>query len=533
MDRLIALVLLRLRLGLRSYLRARESLVALLLAVPGTLIFSGLVAAALYLGVRAVAASQPESLAPLLSAAATLVGATAVLSPLLSGVALVETPDAARLAHFPVSLRIVMLATMLANLVQPAVLAQLLPVTAVALALGGAGLGGVGAGVGVLLSLLLVIAVGQAAGLVLYALARNRRLHDLLLLVGLPVGFALSFLPFLLLGLGSGSLQRVFRLLTERDPCAFSPFAWGVRAGVAAAHGHALPALLNGSLALLAIAAMLGLSAALAKRIHRSEPLLASWTTRRSRARHRPWLPGSVGALVEKDLRTAWRDPGLKATLLLGLVGPFLLLFLFSRGSATLGPGMLLFFSLFVGQSPFGSNAFGHERRGIQLLLAFPIPRWKVLEAKNVVQLLLRLPALAVMGLAAGLLAPWTLLPAAAASVAAVWVVAAGVDNLHSVLFPIAAPAPGQNPTARTSGGRGMGAALLAAACLPLIWLVAAPFVFLAWLPYWLDLPQVWLISIPLAIAGALAVHALLVAVTARVLLRREPRVVARLLGEA
>ena len=533
MDRLIALVLLRLRLGLRSYLRARESLVALLLALPGTLILSGLVAAALYLGVRAVAASQPESLAPLLSAAATLVGVMALLSPLLSGVALVETPDAARLAHFPVSLRVVMLATMVANLAQPAVLAQLLPVIALALALGGAGLGAVAAGVGVLLSLLLVVAVGQAAGLVLYALARNRRLHDLLLLIGLPLGFVLGLLPFLLLGIGPGSLQRIFRLLAERDPCAFSPFAWGVRAAVAAAHGHALPAMLNAGLALLAIAATLGLSAALAKRIHRSEPLLASWTTRPARTRCRSWLPGSVGALVEKDLRTAWRDPGLKATLLLGLVGPFLLLFLFSRGSATLEPSLLLLFSLFVGQSPFGSNAFGHERRGIQLLLAFPVARWKLLAAKNVVQLLLRLPALAVLALAAGLLAPWRLLPAAATTVVAVWAIAAGVDNLHSVLFPIAAPAPGQNPTARTSGGRGMGAALLAAACLPLIWLVAAPFVFLAWLPYWLEMPQVWLISIPIAVVGALAVHALLVAATARALSRREPHVVARLLGDA
>jgi ABC-2 type transport system permease protein len=350
MDRLIALVVLRLRLALRSYLRARESLVALLLAVPGTLIFSGLVAAALYFGVRALAVSRPESLAPLLSAAATLVGVTAVLSPLLSGVALVETPDAARLAHFPVSLRVVMLATLLANLVQPAVLAQLLPVIALALALGGVGWGAAVASAGVLLSLLLVIAVGQAAGLVLYALARNRRLHDLLLIVGLPVGFALSFLPFLLLGLGPGSLQRGLTLLTEHDPCVFSPFAWGVRAAISAAHGHAQPAMLFAGLAVLAIAATLGISAALAERIHRSEPLFASWTTRPTTARSRAWLPGSVGALIEKDLRTAWRDPGLKASLLLGLVGPFLLLFLFSRGSAALDPGMLLFFSLFVGQ---------------------------------------------------------------------------------------------------------------------------------------------------------------------------------------
>jgi ABC-2 type transport system permease protein len=533
MDRLIALVALRLRLGLRAYLRARESLVALLVALPGTLIFSGLVAIALYVGVRHVAAGHPEAVAPLLSAAATLVGIAAAFSPLLSGVALVETPDAARLAHFPVPLRTVMAATLVANLAQPAVLAQTLPTIALALALGESSSECVLAFGGVALSLLLVIAVGQVAGLVLYGLARNRRLHDLLLLVGLPLGFALAFLPFLLLALGPGSLQRIFRLVTEGDPCAVSPFAWGVRAAVFGAHGDARLALVNAGLAMLAIVATVGLSAALAERIHRAEPSFASWTARPATTRHRLWVPGSVGALIEKDLRVAWRDPGLKATLLLGLIGPFLLLFLFSRGSSTLDPGLLLFFSLVVGQSPFGSNAFGYERRGIQLLFSFPVARWKLLAAKNVVQLLLRVPTLAVLGLAAALLARWTLLPVAATTVGAVWAVAAGIDDLHSVLFPIAAPAPGQNPTARTSGGRGMGAALLAAACLPLIWLVAAPFVFLAWLPYLLELPQLWLVSLPLAFAGALAVHALLVGAAARVLSRREPRVVARLLGDA
>jgi hypothetical protein len=533
MDRLGALIVLRLRLGLRSYLRARESLIALLVALPATLILSGLVAFALYVGVRAAGSGHPEALAPLLSAAATLVGVAAVLSPLLSGVTLVEAPDAARLAHFPVPLRVVMLATLIGNLVQPAVLAQALPAVAVALALGGSALGRVVAFVGVALSLLLVIAVGQLAGLLLYGLARNRRLHDMLLLVGLPVGFALSFLPFLLLGFGPGSIQRVFGFVAEADPCALSPFAWGVRAAVFGAHGEARLAALNAVLAVLAIGGALGVSAMLAGRIHRSELSFASWTARPAATRRRMWLPGAIGALIEKDLRSAWRDPGLKATLLLGLLGPFLLLFLFSRGRATLDPAMLLFFSLFVGQSPFGSNSLGYERRGIQLLFAFPVARFKLLVAKNAVQLLLRMPSLAVLGLAAALLAPWTLLPVTATSGAVVWLVAAGIDNLHAILFPISVPAPGQNPTAHSSGGRGLGAALLAAACLPLIWLVAAPFAFLAWLPYWLERPQLWLASLPMALAGALAVHALLVGAAAGLLSRREPQVVARLLGDA
>jgi ABC-2 type transport system permease protein len=532
MDRLRALVGLRLRLGLRAYLRARESLIALLLALPGTLLFSGVVAVALFFVVGGAAASRPEALAPVLSAAVTLVGIMAVLSPLLSGVALVETPDAARLAHFPVRLWVIVLAALIANLGQPAVIAQALPGLAVALALGGSGLGVLVALVGVGLSLLLIIAVSQAAGLLLYGLARNRRLHDLLLLLGLPFGFALSFVPFLLLGLAPGALQGALRWTAEADPCALSPFAWGMRAAVFGAQGRLALAALNAGLAVAALGAALGFSAVLAGRIHRSALSFGSRAARPKGARQRTWLPGAIGALIEKDLRTAWRDPGLKATLLLGLLGPFLLLFLFSRGTATLGPAMLIVFALFVGQAPFGSNAFGYERRGIQLLFAFPVARWRLLVAKNAVQLLLRAPALIVLGLAAALLAPLPLLPAAGATVLAVWAVAAGIDNLHAVLFPVSLPAPGQNPTARTSGGRGIGVALLTAACLPLIWLGAAPFVFLAWLPYWLEKPQLWLVSLPLSLVGAVAVHALLVGAASRLLSRREPQVVARLLGE-
>jgi hypothetical protein len=246
---------------------------------------------------------------------------------------------------------------LIANLAQPAVLVQALPILAVALALGGAGLARVVALAGVAMSFLLLIAVSQATGLLLYALARNRRLHDMLLLFGLPLGFALSFVPFLLLGVAPGSFQRALRWIAETDPCALSPFAWGVRAAVHGVYGEVGRAALNAGLAVAAIAAVLGLSALLAGRIHRSELLFQAWVERPLAARCRLWLPGAIGALIEKDLRTAWRDPGLKATLLLGLLGPFVLLFFFSRGGATLEPAMLLVFSLFVGPSPFGSTA--------------------------------------------------------------------------------------------------------------------------------------------------------------------------------
>src|SRR5204863_8696567 len=62
---------------------------------------------------------------------------------------------------------------------------------------------------------------------------------------------------------------------------------------------------------------------------------------------------------------------------------------------------------------------------------------------------------------------------------------------------------------------------------------VASPFVFLAWLPMLLERPWLWLSSLPLALAGAAAVYAMLVAGAARVLERREPDLLQRVLGEA
>jgi len=57
--------------------------------------------------------------------------------------------------------------------------------------------------------------------------------------------------------------------------------------------------------------------------------------------------------------------------------------------------------------------------------------------------------------------------------------------------------------------------------------------VFLAWLPMLLERPMLWLFSLPLALAGAGAVYAMLVAGAARVLERREPDLLQRVLGEA
>ena len=77
-------------------------------------------------------------------------------------------------------------------------------------------------------------------------------------------------------------------------------------------------------------------------------------------------------------------------------------------------------------------------------------------------------------------------------------------------------PVPGggarRRAAARTPdrGGRGFGAAALAALLLFAALALAAPFVFLAWLPLLLGRPWLWLVCLPLALAGALAVYAML-----------------------
>jgi 4-amino-4-deoxy-L-arabinose transferase-like glycosyltransferase len=60
----------------------------------------------------------------------------------------------------------------------------------------------------------------------------------------------------------------------------------------------------------------------------------------------------------------------------------------------------------------------------------------------------------------------------------------------------------------------------------------SAPFVFLAWLPHLLGDHRLWGLALPLALAGAVAVHFMVTSGAARLLERREPELIARVAGE-
>lgn len=534
MDRLIALVGLRLKLELRALSHARERAMGLVFLVPGLLMFAAAGSFAVFFGVRGLAGAAPEALLPALSAAATGLGLFWTLSPLLTGVAFSEAHDMSRLLHFPIPLRTLAASSLVANLAQPTALAALPVLLAFALAAAGAGPRLPAALLGAVLTFLFILAAAQVAGLALHGLARRRRFRDLALFLGLGLGFAVSLGPVLLLSAGARPLRALARTVVGTPWLALSPFAWGVRAAVHAGRGEWLPFAVNAGAAALAVVAALAVAAALLQRIHRGEVdlgLAGSATGPPARM----WTSGALGALLEKDLRMTWRDPALKATLFMGVVGPLLFLAFLSQARARGGAGTgFLLLASFVGVSAFGSNAFGLERRGIALLLGFPVERWRILVGKNLGAILLRLPGLVVL-LAAGLaLAPPLLLPAAATIAAVTLILSAAADNFPSILFPTVVPGAGANPYGGASaGGRGLGGMLLGFALLTAALLLSSPFAFLAWLPLLLERPWLWAVTLPLALAGGVSVYAMLVTAASRLLERREPELMERILGEA
>jgi ABC-2 type transport system permease protein len=531
-DRLRALVALRWRLEARAVSGSRGRKAALLVAVPALFAFSLAAAFVAFSLVRLVERAQPQLTLPALSAVATLFGLTWALSPLLAGVSATETHDLGKLLSYPVPLPTLVASSLLANLLQPMVLAQLPPLGALALALGGAGARGTVALAGLALGLALVLAVGQTVGMALHAVSRNRRWHDRALFAGIGLGVAFSLLPILLLSRGGSHARRLVLLLLERDVFALVPFAWGARAAVHAGRGEALLFLGWAGATTLALTAAIGVSVALAQRLYRGELDLGE-ATGGGAARARMRLPGVVGALVDKDLRVAWRDPRAKALVFTGVIGPLVLLLLLWQGSAgLLRPGLLLAIASFSGLGALGSNAFALERQGLGLLLGFPADRFAILVGKNLGVIALRLPALLTVSLATLAVAGPAFVPAVAAVVLLTQVLASAADNYLSILFPFPVAAAGRDPGAPVSGTRGLGAAAMTLLATIATLVASGPFVFLAWLPELLGERWLWLLTLPLALAGALAVHFMATSGAARLLERREQDLVARMAGE-
>ena len=508
---------------------ARERALALAVVVPGMLLFSVVGAVVLLIAVRSLASSDPGLLAPGLSALATLVGLFWMISPLVSGLAIAETHDVSRLLHFPIPAWTLVTSSLLANLSQPMVVAEIPIIAALAVAVAGRPLALPLTALGVLLSFGVILAAAQVTALLLHGAARNRRVQDLATFLGIAMAFFMGLLPLILLWGGARPLAAAARVVRSTDLFAASPFAWGVRAAVHAGRGDIAGFALNALGASVAIGALMAASAFLIHRISRGELDLGGSSVA-SAARSRMRFSGAVGALFEKDVRLSWRDPALKATLFIGLLGPLLFVIFLLQGLTSGGSRALLHLALFLGVSAFGSNAFGLERRGVSLLMGFPVERWRILLGKNLGAILFRLPGLVMLVVAALILRAGDMLPAALTIASCGLIVGSGVDNYASILFPTAHADPRRGPS--SGRGRGLGAMVMSFLLLGVTLLLSAPFLFLAWLPLLLHRPVLWLATLPLALAGAAAVYAMLLAGAARVLERREPELMERMLSE-
>lgn len=529
MDRLIALVGLRFRLEARAIAGSRGRKLGLLLALPALALFSAASAFGAFALVGVVSRADPGLLLPVLSALATLLGLSWALSPLLAGVSATETHDLSRLLAYPVPLRTLVASSLAANLLQPTVLAQLPPLVALALALAGSRwpLAFVALGLG----LLLVVAAGQTVGVALHALSRNRRVHDRVLFAGIALGVLVSLTPILVLSRGGAAARALLWRVLERDVFVLSPFAWSARAAVHAGRGELLPFLAWSGLGVAALVAAVGVSTAIAHRLYRGE--LDTGEAGRTGARARIRLPGVVGAIVEKDLRVSWRDPRVKAVTLSGVIGPLLLLFLLGQGSpAGIGPTQILLVAAMAGLGAVGSNALALERQGLGLLFGFPVDRLALLVGKNLALVVMRAPVLVSLTLATLFLAGPLVATAVATVVLLAQVLASAADNYVQILFPVPMPAAGRDPSAPVSGTRGLGAAAVSLVAMTATLLVVAPFAFLAWLPQLLGETWLFALTLPLSLAGACAVYFMATSGAARLLLRREPELLARLRGD-
>ena len=96
MDRLSALVALRIKLELRALSFARERMAGALIALPGMLLSSLMISAFALFGLRAVVHNSPDSVLPLVAGIASGLGLLWSLAPLVSGIALAESHDMSR-----------------------------------------------------------------------------------------------------------------------------------------------------------------------------------------------------------------------------------------------------------------------------------------------------------------------------------------------------------------------------------------------------------------------------------------------------
>lgn len=524
----LTVVALRFKLEWRGLGIARERALGIGVMTLLMMMGSSVLAVGVYATLRGLSAVEPSSAIAVVAVWSSLLGLAALLGPVLSRAAVAESHDYAQLVHLPVSPGTLAIASVIANLLQPLVITQLPIFVAASFAVSRSPVAVPFAAAGFGITYAAILVAAQIGSLASHALARSRRFRDASLFVAIAGGFLIGLLPLMFI-LHPGLWHRAFSFVMRSGATTWLPFAYGARAAVHAGQGEMGNFLVLSAAGGVAILLGIAIATRLVKAIHGGELDLGTVSRAASR-RSLLRLPGIVGAVVEKDVRTLWRDPALRAGLFTGLFGPILFLYLMTRQGRSSASGYtVMILALFVGASGLGGGAFGMERGSIGQLLSFPAARWKILVAKNVSVSIFKVPGLVTLAVAAIFLAPATLWPAVAVVALVALMMAAAIDGYVSIRFPWTPPRPGGGPGAySSSSAQGMSRFLVTFGSFFAVVACAAPFVFLTWLPYLLSRPALGFVTLPLALAGALAVYALLVHGAESLLLRREPELLER-----
>lgn len=247
-------------------------------------------------------------------------------------------------------------------------------------------------------------------------------------------------------------------------------------------------------------------------------------------------LSDQLQALVKKELICFWRDPLLKARIVQSLIYLAIVVFVNVSGGRNGGfystylpfiTVVLVFFFMLT----ISLNTLGIERQSLTTLFLFPLDRRRLLWGKNIAVVLMGLTALVVLLVLSVILShrQAMILPAAIIGLAGMGVTL-GCGNMVAVFFPRYQPAVGRRSFV------GSGSQVQSGGCLNALMslggviatvVLLVPVALGIGIPFFLNLPMIWLISMPLCLLYGLVIYMVLTNLAAKRMLATEPEILA------
>lgn len=241
-------------------------------------------------------------------------------------------------------------------------------------------------------------------------------------------------------------------------------------------------------------------------------------------------------ALVQKELTCFWRDPILKVRVFQSLIYLAVVVFVNVSGGKNSGfystylpfiaVLMVFFFMLTI-----SLNTLGIERQSLTTLFLFPLDRRRLLWGKNIAVALMGLTAMLVLLIVSTIFARQEamVLPAAVIGLAGLGVTM-GCSNVIAVFFPRYQPATGRRSLVGSGNQAQAGGCLNSLMSLGGVLLTAVlltPVALGIGIPFFMDLPMIWVASIPLSLVYGLVLYIVFTNLAARRLLATEPEILA------